>query len=242
MAKKEKKEEEIKEPTEKNHNMDLWYQVCETNPELTRVVTTRGKFTSICAQSQRKRATEIWGSYGINWGLKNLTWDYLRDENNKVVLLYLWADFHYPDPGGFEHSFEIASDIRCRTKDGGYVEDCHKKLQTDLITKALSMLGFNSDVFEGKFDDDKYVAEMREKFKSPAKDMLDKDKQMNGEDKRRMQDLHAKLEILGEEAGKKVSKKKLLDRVIEQGGYPINDAEIDKLVKLLKNQDIYTGE
>ena len=36
-------------------------------------------------------------------------------------------------------------------------------LRTDARSKALSTLGFNSDIFEGKFDDNKYVAEMRAK-------------------------------------------------------------------------------
>ena len=42
--------------------------------------------------------------------------------------------------------------------------DVHKKLKTDALTKGLSELGFNSDIFEGKFDDNKYVQEMNVKF------------------------------------------------------------------------------
>jgi len=36
-------------------------------------------------------------------------------------------------------------------------DECRKKLITDLRSKCLSTLGFNSDVFEGKFDDSRYV-------------------------------------------------------------------------------------
>ena len=36
-------------------------------------------------------------------------------------------------------------------------EDYAKKVATDALTKGLSKWGFNADVFEGKFDDDKYV-------------------------------------------------------------------------------------
>ena len=35
---------------------------------------------------------------------------------------------------------------------------------TDAITKALSHLGFNADVFLGKFDDNAYVTAMRAEF------------------------------------------------------------------------------
>ena len=35
--------------------------------------------------------------------------------------------------------------------------DCMKKATTDGLTKCLTYLGFNADVFLGKFDDNKYV-------------------------------------------------------------------------------------
>ena len=37
--------------------------------------------------------------------------------------------------------------------------ECQKKALTDAITKGLSYLGFNADVFLGMFDDNKYVSE-----------------------------------------------------------------------------------
>ena len=36
-----------------------------------------------------------------------------------------------------------------------------------MTTKALSKLGFNADVFLGKYDDNKYVAKMKEEFAEP---------------------------------------------------------------------------
>ena len=49
-------------------------------------------------------------------------------------------------------------------------DDAVKKVATDALTKGLSRLGFNSDVFEGLFDDNKYVAEMNLKFGNKKKD------------------------------------------------------------------------
>ena len=54
-------------------------------------------------------------------------------------------------------------------------EDAYKKCVTDGITKCLSYLGFNADVFLGKFDDNKYVKEMARKF-APSDPDWDKDK------------------------------------------------------------------
>ena len=42
--------------------------------------------------------------------------------------------------------------------------DCMKKATTDGLTKCLSFLGFNADIFLGKFDDCKYVQQVTEEF------------------------------------------------------------------------------
>ena len=44
-----------------------------------------------------------------------------------------------------------------------------KKLETDTLTKAISKLGFNADIFMGKFDDTKYLAEIKKEFAEPTK-------------------------------------------------------------------------
>lgn len=151
----------------KKNNLELWNKVCTTDPALTKKVTTRGGFTSVCAQSQLKRATELFGSFGATWGLRELKYNFVCD-NGKVVGVTLLAEFYYPDGKTHTngtvtaHWFPIASDMPYKSND-----DTFKKLRTDCITKALSNIGFNSDIFEGKFDDNKYVAEMKKKYNTP---------------------------------------------------------------------------
>ena len=129
-------------------NLKLWNEVCTTDPAVTKHVNQRGGFTAICAQSQLKRATEMFGPYGDTWSLSELDWSFSPDNSS----LWLEALFVYPDG-----SFPISGDMPWKVGN-----DCFKKLQTDVTTKALSKLGFNSDVFEGKFDDNKYVNERKE--------------------------------------------------------------------------------
>jgi uncharacterized short protein YbdD (DUF466 family) len=38
--------------------------------------------------------------------------------------------------------------------------DFAKKMETDALTKVLSKMGFNADVFMGRYDDNKYVEQM----------------------------------------------------------------------------------
>jgi len=138
--------------------MELWNLVCVTDVSITKEVDEGGrKYHTIDAQHQIKKATEMWGPMGTAWGLKNLVWGEvgkLKTTFGKKAIpivgpaeITLSAIFYSP-----EGEFEIGSDIYWRP-DG----DSRKKLRTDVLTKALSNLGFNSDVFEGKFDGNKYA-------------------------------------------------------------------------------------
>lgn len=165
-------------------NMYIWDKVCETDPEVTKEIKLgERKITSICAQSQRKRATELWGPYGQLWGVKNQKFTIIDVQlsNESKICLYE-AILYYP--GG---EFPICSDIEL-TKEkeiwmGGqatgkyksaYHEDWSKKAMTDALTKGLSFLGFNSDVFEGKFDDNKYVSDLKKEKKEEPKTNVEK--------------------------------------------------------------------
>tara|TARA_R110000824_G_scaffold225406_2_gene412999 strand:- start:256 stop:867 length:612 start_codon:yes stop_codon:yes gene_type:complete len=134
-------------------NMQLWDSVSETDPETTRRVTQRGGFTAIDAQAQLKRATAVFGPYGQEWGIREVQYGYVADGDAQPVEITLMAEFYYP--GG---AFSMSNDMKYRAGD-----DCRKKLLTDLRSKCLSTLGFNSDVFEGKFDDNKYVSDLKDK-------------------------------------------------------------------------------
>tara|TARA_R100001443_G_scaffold155_1_gene615 strand:- start:4811 stop:5539 length:729 start_codon:yes stop_codon:yes gene_type:complete len=133
-------------------NMVLWNQVCETDPKYTKKLTYGAKLTTIDAQSQILKATEIWGPFGGNWGLKSENYDVTSLTGTCVYT----ADFYYLD-GEEINQFPISSDIKIR-------EDFMKSVQTDALTKALSRLGFNADVFMGRFDNNKYIQEMNAKF------------------------------------------------------------------------------
>jgi len=136
---------------DKKDNMKLWKQVCRTDPAITKKIEYgKRKFTAIDAQAQIKRATEIWGPYGSTWGVRSCKYGQIGNKEDRMDAM-LQAIFYYP-----EGEFDIATDLKYRVGN-----DTAKKLLTDLTTKALSKLGFNSDVFEGKFDDDKYVAELK---------------------------------------------------------------------------------
>jgi hypothetical protein len=139
-------------------NMVLWEKVAQTNPKNTKTVKLGRTFTAIDPYSQIREATQVFGPAGVGWG-----WEVKRlvhlPTQEMGVLIRLWH-------GSKEQVIEqwgqagYYLDRDQKRKD----EDCFKKATTDAITKCLSYLGFNADVFTGQFDDNKYVAKMRQEF------------------------------------------------------------------------------
>ena len=134
----------------------LWSQVETTDPAHTRYVNQRGGFTAIDAQWQVLQATTAFGGpMGVGWGF-----DWTREEGPADLFIIrgrLW--FTDPETGeqGAVEQYGAASF-------GQRVDaDAPKKAVTDAFTKCLSLLGFSADVFLGRFDDSKYVAEQNAK-------------------------------------------------------------------------------
>ena len=138
--------------------LQLWDSVSTTAPKYTKKVNQRGGFTAIAAQSQVKKATEVFGPAGIGWGVKN---EKFTNIEGTTLVLYnstLWYIFNSKTG-----ELPIHSSIKYGAN-GRYDDDFAKKVATDALTKGLSKLGFNADVFMGLFDDNKYVNQVTEKF------------------------------------------------------------------------------
>lgn len=165
---------------ESKNNLELWGKVEKTNPKYTKKAKVGGNnITSISPQFQVMNATEQFGVYGEKWGFKNIELDYsitntpitlkITDWNTKQVqdvstilgLVGFKGTFFFPN-GEFEitNSIKIFTDNKHSKIDDNYA----KKLETDALTKALSKLGFNADIFMGKFDDVRYVEEVKKEF------------------------------------------------------------------------------
>ena len=141
-----------------DNKLQLWDSVSTTDPKYTKKVNQRGGYTAIAAQSQVKKATEVFGPAGIGWGVKN---EKFTNIEGTTLVLYnstLWYIFNSKTG-----ELPIHSSIKYGAN-GRYDDDFAKKVATDALTKGLSKLGFNADVFMGLFDDNKYVNQVTEKF------------------------------------------------------------------------------
>ena len=149
-------------------NLELWNSVEKTDPSHTKEVNFGRKITAIDPYQQVKNATRVFGPAGKGWGWSVERVEYLPT-NELALLIRLWH-------GKKENSIDqwgqasLFIDKAEKKKD----TDCFKKATTDGVTKCLSFLGFNADVFLGKYDDVKYVKEMKEEFapRNPEMDLI----------------------------------------------------------------------
>jgi len=170
----------------KKDNMQLWESVETTDPNFTKKVNQRGGFTAIGAQYQLRTATETFGPFGTGWGVKDEKIEKWEDAGLAVYTGTLWyrpAEFRDGIPVIKQESeFPIHSSIKYHSN-GRVDDDFMKKVATDALTKGLSKLGFNADVFMGKFDDNKYVNKLTNMNGTWKKEVSNKAKNLNKEDK-----------------------------------------------------------
>ena len=146
-------------------NLELWNKVEKTNPKYTKKAKIGGlEITAIAPQYQIMQVTEQFGIYGEKWGFKDIKLSYELVE--KCNLVVFKGTFFFPN-GEFEiiNSCKLYMDRALTMVDDNFA----KKIETDALTKAISKLGFNADIFMGKFDDVRYVAEMNAEFNTPKK-------------------------------------------------------------------------
>lgn len=137
-------------------NLSIWNAVSKTNPKYTKHVNQRGGFTAVNANAQIMAATEQFGPIGSGWGYDALP--PIFSDGLIIVPVTLWHGERGNTFGPEYGCAELVSDK------GRKDSDAPKKATTDAITKLLSRLGFNADVFLGRYDDQKYVDQVTQEF------------------------------------------------------------------------------
>lgn len=148
--------------------MEIWERVCKTDPNHTKRVNQRGGFTAIDAHYQVMRATEAFGPVGKGWSYQ------VQHSNlnlpNDVVLALADVTVRYKNGAANWYEYGPVRGASPWVDGKGRVDDdAAKKATTDALTKALSYLGFSADVFLGKYDDNKYLNEVKQEFGMKAR-------------------------------------------------------------------------
>ena len=146
-----------------NKNMKIWETLSKTNPEFTKPLPGYGgkTLTTIDPMYQIQMMTDLFGPVGIGWKYKV---DYKYIDGlvfAEVTIKYFTNEWHEYGP--------VCSVQNLSKKNGNLDDEAPKKAMTDAMTKAFSHLGMSADVFLGKFDDSKYVEQMKQEFSQPQK-------------------------------------------------------------------------
>lgn len=131
-------------------NLKLWESVDKTPKELIKEIDAGDgkKLNSIPAINRIKRATQEFGVYGDQWGLREIKHTELQINAN-LVIGNLTAVFFYTIENK-EFSFEISNSTSIVFWQDGKPTvnfSYRKAIETDTVTKALSKLGFNADIY-----------------------------------------------------------------------------------------------
>jgi hypothetical protein len=145
------KDEAIKE----DNNMVIWDKVSKTDVDHTKEVSFGRKFTAIDAHSQIMEATRTFGPVGEGWGYEN---EFGTIDTGRELYITCDLTMWWSTQGEWE-----GNKVSHRRSFGPIRGLCVLQgVKTDgKLTKGLSHLGFNADVFLGQFDDNKYVTALK---------------------------------------------------------------------------------
>lgn len=158
-------------------NMQIWDKVSTTDTRYTKAAEVGGqKITSLNGTAMIMKATEVFGPVGIGfgWSIVEERFDegsemvsgegdkrlVLGRELNHTIKIRFW--FELDGKRGEIEQYGCTRYLY-KSKYGTTTDgEAPKKSLTDAIKKSLSMLGFSADVFLGMFDDQTYVAQLKE--------------------------------------------------------------------------------
>lgn len=149
-------------------NLRIWDSLSKTDPKHTKPFSRSGGFkgTAVKPQWVVMRLTEEFGPCGEGWGINEPRFEVIREGQGpgSDVLVYCTVSAWVGSPANV--LWGVGGDkVVTQRSSGAFCDDeAFKKAFTDAIMNAFKFLGVAADVHMGRFDDSKYVAEMKAEF------------------------------------------------------------------------------
>jgi len=158
------------------NNLEIWDRFADIDPKYTKAISGRDYGgTSPNPQYVIRCLTEMFGPVGKGFG-----WSVLAEEFKQLGDTHLhWCRirFWWKDGGG-EHGVEEYGQTKAAymTSTGKHKvdEDAPKKSLTDAIIKGASHIGVAANIFLGRWDDQKYVAEVNQEYREQERSVKHK--------------------------------------------------------------------
>lgn len=167
------------------NNKTLWDRVCMTDPKAVKPITGKPyQGNSPKPYWLIERMTDEFGPVGVGWGVtvKSERFERLGEfDVLHVAVVSVWYMHNGTRTESFDQMGGTKAAYMTAAKKLIVDEDAGKKSVTDGMVKCLSMIGFAGDIFSGRWDDSKYVAEARKHYSArpstpehPGQDMSPK--------------------------------------------------------------------
>lgn len=149
-------------------NKALWQRAYVTDPRAVKAITGKQyKGNSPKPYWIVERLTDEFGPCGIGWGFTILNERFERFSDTDTLHIAAVRFWYVLDGqrGELEQIGQTKSSYV--TSSGNFMldEDAPKKSVTDALVKCASYLGFAGDIFSGRWDDSKYVAEAAKEWR-----------------------------------------------------------------------------
>lgn len=150
-------------------NMKIWNKFADIDPKYTKAITGKDyKGTSPNPHYVIKCLTELFGPVGIGFGWRVLVEDFttIGQETLHWCRIEFW---HTSRENTYEAYGQTKATYITNAGKPKFDEDAPKKSLTDAITKAASQIGVAANIFLGRWDDSKYVAEVNGEYRAAEK-------------------------------------------------------------------------
>lgn len=146
-------------------NLTIWNTLGRTSPDQTKGFSRAGGFrgTAVKPVYTEQKMTELFGPCGIGWGFTEPTFQLVPGSDGQTAV-YCWLSLWYVHDGARSQSIPgVGGDMVVVKQSSGLRTDdeAFKKAFTDAIGNAMKHIGMSADVHMGRFDDSKYVNDLR---------------------------------------------------------------------------------
>lgn len=143
-------------------NKALWQKAFTTDPKAVKAITGK-QYNGNSPKPYWivERLTDEFGPCGIGWGFSIVNERFERfseTDTLHVATVRLWYELE-GKRGELEQIGQTKATYQSNAGKFIVDEDAPKKSVTDALVKCASYLGFAGDIFSGRWDDSKYVAE-----------------------------------------------------------------------------------
>ena len=159
-------------------NTSIWDSLAKTDPNATKSFKRAGGFSGTAVKPQWviHRLTEEFGPVGLGWGMDEPSFQIVPGDNKEVLVfctVRAWhgnqSNFMFGVGGDKVVTHIKANEQYNRPERWENDDEAFKKAYTDALMNAFKFAGVASDVHMGLFDDNKYVAQMRDEFREEKK-------------------------------------------------------------------------